>query len=132
MPELLAAFMDWLGAYRLALTEPGFQNLVVIVVGWVQTTGRHAVTQSLVATGVAGRRHHEAFHRFFSRGTWTPDRLGYWLFERVRRVCDLDAMVTDPAVEYVEHITRQLGLLAVRLALARALLLVAVEPEQDR
>lgn len=90
MPELLVAFMDWLGAYRVALTEPGFQNLLVIVVGWVQTTGRHAVTQSLVATGVAGRRHHEAFHRFFSRGTWTPDRLGYWLFERIRHVLKLD------------------------------------------
>ena len=90
MPELLEAFLDWLGTYRVALTGPGFQNLLVIVVGWVQTTGRHAVTQSLVATGVAGRRHHEAFQRFFSRGTWNADRLGFWLFERVRHVLDLD------------------------------------------
>lgn len=90
MPALVEGFLDWLGAYRMALTRPGFQNLLVIVVGWVQTTGRHAVTQSLVATGVAGRRHHEAFHRFFSRGTWNVDRLGFWLFERVRRVLDLD------------------------------------------
>jgi hypothetical protein len=90
MPELLVAFLDWLRVYRVALTEPGFDNLRVIVVGWVQTTGRHAVTQSLVATDVAKRRHHEAFHRFFSRGTWSPDRLGYWLFERVRGVLDLD------------------------------------------
>jgi len=90
MPELLVAFLNWQGAYRLALTEPGFRNFLVIVVGWIQTTGRHAVTQSLVATGVAGRRHHEAFHRFFSRGTWSPDRLGRWLFERVRGVLELD------------------------------------------
>jgi hypothetical protein len=33
----------------------------VIVVGWVQTTG-HAVTQSLVASGVMGSAPHEAFH----------------------------------------------------------------------
>jgi hypothetical protein len=90
MPALLDAFVDWVATYRLALTAPGLQNFLVLVVGWVQTTGRHAVTQSLVATGVAGRRHHEAFHRFFSRGTWNPDRLGFWLFERVRRVLDLD------------------------------------------
>src|SRR5262245_41215608 len=90
MPELLVAFLSWQGAYRLALPKPGFRNLLVILVGWIQTTGRHAVTQSLVATGVAGRRHHEAFHRFFSRGTWNPDRLGYWLFARVRRMFDLD------------------------------------------
>jgi DDE superfamily endonuclease len=90
MPQLVDTFLVWLGTYRVALTAPGFQNLLVIVVGWVQTTGRHAVTQSLVASGVAGRRHHAAFHRFFSRGTWNPDRLGYWLFERVRRVLALD------------------------------------------
>lgn len=90
MPDLLVAFLDWLQVYRPSLTEPGFRNLSVIVSGWVLTTGRHAVTQSLVATGVASRRHHEAFHRFFSRGTWDPDHLGRWLFERVRRALHLD------------------------------------------
>jgi len=95
MPELLEAFLDWLGPYRVVLTGPGFQNLLVIVVGWVQTIGRHAITQSLVATGVAGRRHHEAFHRFFSRGTWNADGLGLWLFERVRRVRQSGARSPD-------------------------------------
>src|SRR5712691_7562612 len=90
MPELLLTFLDWLGAYRSALTEPGFRNLVVIVAGWVQTTGRHAITQSLVITGVAGRRHHEAFHRFFSRGTWHPDHLARRLFERLRHALCVD------------------------------------------
>src|SRR5829696_3079625 len=41
-------------------------------------------------------------------------------------------MIADPAMEHVEQLARQLGLLAVGMALARALLLVAVEPEQDR
>ena len=36
-------------------------------------------------TGVAGKRHHEAFHRFFSRGSWQPDRMGFWLFKRLER-----------------------------------------------
>jgi len=62
----------------------------VIFAGWVLTTGRHAVTESLVATGVAGRRHHEAFHRFFSRGAWEPDQLAHRLFDKVRRVFQLD------------------------------------------
>jgi hypothetical protein len=38
-----------------------------------------------VTTDVARRRHWETFHRFFSRGTWDPDRLGYWVFRRVQR-----------------------------------------------
>jgi hypothetical protein len=57
-------------------TKPGFGNALVVLVGWVLTRGRHAVTQALVATGVAARRHHAAFHSFFSRGTWSPDELG--------------------------------------------------------
>lgn len=62
------------------MTRPGFANLLVIFTGWVSTMGTHAVTQALVVTSVAGRRHHEAFHRFFSRGTWDPDELGRLLF----------------------------------------------------
>lgn len=90
MPELLDAFLDWLGAYRSTLTAPGLRNLVVIVAGWIQTTGRHAITQTLVVTDVARRRHHETFHRFFSRGTWHPDHLARRLFERLRSVLHVD------------------------------------------
>lgn len=65
---------------RPAFTLPGFDNLFVLFVGWVLTTGPHAVTQALVATSIAGQRHHEAFHRFFSRGTWDVDEVGRLLF----------------------------------------------------
>ena len=58
---------------------------MIIAVGWLQTFGVHAVTQALVVTGVAGQRHHEAFHRFFSRGVWDPDELGRCLFLRLQR-----------------------------------------------
>ncbi len=84
MPEpILASFLSVMEALRPALTRPGYANALVVACGWLLTHGQHAVTESLVATGVATRRHHEAFHRFFSRGTWNPDRLGYWLFRRL-------------------------------------------------
>jgi hypothetical protein len=73
----------WEGTFAPALTRPGFANLLVIVVGWILTRGPHAVTEALVETQVAGRRHHEAFHRFFSRGAWDPDALGLWVFWRI-------------------------------------------------
>ena len=41
-------------------------------------------------TGISGVRHHEAFHRFFSRGTWDPDALGRLLFDRVQHLVPLD------------------------------------------
>jgi len=81
--SLLASFFGVLEAFRLALTVRSFANLLVVACGWILTEGSHAVTTSLVLTGVAGRRHHEAFHRLFSRGTWDPDVLGHWMFERL-------------------------------------------------
>jgi SRSO17 transposase len=78
-----AGFLSILDTLRPAFTTPSVNNLVVLFVGWVLSSGPHAVTQALVATGVPGRRHHEAFHRFFSRGTWNPDRVGHLLFDKV-------------------------------------------------
>jgi hypothetical protein len=83
--DILASLLEVLEAFRPGLTRPGYANLVIIAVGWIQTFGTHAVTQALVVTGVAGKRHHEAFYRFFSRGTWDPDTLGYCLFGRLER-----------------------------------------------
>jgi hypothetical protein len=81
--DLLRTLLLELEVFRGVLTHPGFANLIVVFSGWVRTAGPHAVTQALVVTGVAGRRHHEAFHRFFSRGTWQPDALGKMLFQAV-------------------------------------------------
>ena len=68
-------------------TKPSFCNAIVVLVGWVLTQGRHAVTEALVATGVAARRHHAAFHSFFSRGTWSPDELGLLLLGKIIERC---------------------------------------------
>ena len=77
---LLSALLAGLAILRPTLTRPGLTNLRVLFAGWVQTTGLHAVTETLVATDVARRRHHERFHRFFSRGSWAPDQWGKILF----------------------------------------------------
>ena len=85
--QLLQSLLESLEVFRPALTRPGFQNMLVIFVGWVLTNGTHAVTQALVVTSVAGRQHHEAFHRFFSRGTRDPDEMAQqllgWILRRV-------------------------------------------------
>lgn len=78
-----ATLLSVLEAFRIVLTKPSFGNLLVIVCGWLQTQGPHAITEALLVTGVAGRRHHGAFHRFFSRARWDPDQMGVWLFRRL-------------------------------------------------
>ena len=50
----------WEETFRLGMTSPGFTNLVVIVSGWILTQGTHAVTEALVVTDVARRRHWES------------------------------------------------------------------------
>ena len=78
--RLLSALLASLTILQPTLTRPGFANFQVIFAGWIQTTGLHAVTEALVVTDVARRRHHERFHRFFSRGSWAPDQWGKLLF----------------------------------------------------
>ena len=89
----LRTLLAVLEALRPALTEPGWRNLVVLFAGWLRTTDTHAVTEALVVTGAAGKRHHEAFHRFFSRGTWSPDALGERLFGLLVRTMATDAPI---------------------------------------
>lgn len=84
VPDALLSLLNVFGVLRPAFTEPGFANALVVFAGWVLTNGTHAVTEALVATDVARRRHHEAFHRFFSRGSWTPDEVGHLLYLRLR------------------------------------------------
>ena len=98
--EALSTLLAWMAVFQPALTRPGFDNMVVVFTGWVLTAGPHAVTQALVTTEVAGRRHHEGFHRFFSRGTWDPDAMGRLLFDHaaamfVRPGCPVRIAVDD-------------------------------------
>jgi hypothetical protein len=97
--EALRTLIDALEVVRPAFTRPGFANLVVVFAGWTMTSGTHAVTQALVSTGVAGRRHHEAFHRFFSRGTWQPDEVGRllfgWMVSHLREGAPIRVVVDD-------------------------------------
>lgn len=73
----------FLECWRPALTAPSFERFLVLFAGWVVTSGTHAVTEALVMTAVAGLAHHEAFHRFFSRGSWDPDEVGRLLFHKL-------------------------------------------------
>lgn len=94
MEPTLAALLLVFDVLGPAFTRPGARNALVVFVGWVQTNGPHAVTQALVATDVARRRHWEAFHRFFSRGTWDPDRLGLLLLDRLMKLIPEESAIT--------------------------------------
>jgi hypothetical protein len=79
----LATFAAILSRFRGHFTAPTFVRFIVLVVGWILSCDPSAgccVTEALVAARVAGQMHWAAFHRFFSRAGWDPDRMGHTLF----------------------------------------------------
>lgn len=84
-----------LQVFRWTMGRPSYFHFVVIAAGWVLTQGPHAITEALVVTNVSGLMHHEAFHRFFSRATWEPDRLGHKIFRQLRKRIDRVQIVID-------------------------------------
>lgn len=79
----LATFAAVLSTFRGHFTAPTFVRFILLVVGWLLTcdpSSGGCVTEALVAARVAGQMHWAAFHRFFSRASWDPDRLGQTLF----------------------------------------------------
>lgn len=77
--HLHSSFEFLLQELAVVMTQPSFQNFVTIAIGWVFAR-RRTVTGMLVAAGMAGRRHHSAFHRFFAEGAWSLDALGLAVF----------------------------------------------------
>jgi hypothetical protein len=77
--NLHTSFEFLLQELAIVMTQPSFQNFVTIATGWIFAR-RRTVTGMLVAAGVAGKRHHSAFHRFFAEGAWSLDALGLVVF----------------------------------------------------
>jgi hypothetical protein len=76
---LVTSFAFMLQELAIVMTTPTFDNLVTIATGWVFAPKR-TVTNMLVAAGVAGERHHSAFHRFFANAHWSLDAVGLSVF----------------------------------------------------
>jgi hypothetical protein len=74
--SLFAAFLGVMEVIRPAFDPRVFARLLVVVIGWVRTTGRHAITESLLVTGIAEVRDWSGFHRVFSTARWDLDEVG--------------------------------------------------------
>jgi hypothetical protein len=77
--SLVTSFEALLQSLRPAMTRPSFNKLVTILTGWVLSAER-TVTRMLVAAGVAGVKHHSAFHRVFACARWSLDHFGLIVF----------------------------------------------------
>lgn len=76
---LASSFAFLLHGLALGMSAPSFHNFTVLVTGWVFAS-RRTVTGMIMAAGVAGVRHHAAFHRLFSAARWSLDLVGLAVF----------------------------------------------------
>lgn len=76
-------FVSSLEVWRGVVRDKAYARLVMLACGWVLAAEPRSITAGLVAAGLAGHLHHEAFHRLFSRRAWCPDELGRRLFSRL-------------------------------------------------
>lgn len=76
---LVPSFLEIVQSLSWTMSTPTFRSFVVIVTGWLFAP-RRTITTMLVVTGMAGQRHHAAFHRLFSSARWSLDQLGLLVF----------------------------------------------------
>lgn len=101
--QLVSTLLQWFEELAPAFTSPSFRNALVVFIGWVQICGGHAITGALVSAGVAGRRHHEAFHRVFSRNRWNKDELGRLLFRKIVKLLPEDGVIEAVVDDTLTH-----------------------------
>ncbi len=80
-PTIPESLQMLLLSFNGCFTQPGFINFVALVTGWIACPGRHSISRVIqAASGVAGEKHHSAFYRFLSAGSWVPDSVGRVVF----------------------------------------------------
>lgn len=77
---LVASFLALVQPLSWAMRAPVFNAFVTVLTGWLFAP-RRTVTGMLLAAGVAGERHHAAYHRVFSAARWSLDQLGLLVFQ---------------------------------------------------
>ena len=85
--SLVESFLEIVQSLTWAMSTPVFETFVTLPSGWVFAPHR-TVTGMIVAAGVAGQRHHAAFHRVFSAARWSLDQLGLIVFGLLQRVTE--------------------------------------------
>lgn len=81
-----------LSAFEGCFTSPSYQRFLTLMQGWLVCIGKHTVTGVVCAAGVA-ERDVSGFHRFFSRGVWDPQEVGFVVLRLALRLVPVDAPV---------------------------------------
>jgi hypothetical protein len=75
MYNISSTWPELLGQFFHVFTTPGSEIFLRLITGWVLCTARHTVTGILPFADPAGRRVHDAFHRFLPKARWDMNAL---------------------------------------------------------
>lgn len=84
--ELVTSFVTVMQPLQSVMTTPTWNNFQILVVGWMFAPKR-TITRMIQAAGVAGQKHHSAFHRIFAKASWSLDLLGLAVFQLLKPFC---------------------------------------------
>ena len=84
---LVPSFLALVQPLAWTMRAPSFQLFLTLLTGWIFAP-RRTVSAMLVATGVAGTRHHAAYYRVFSAARWSLDHLGLIVFRLLLPLLD--------------------------------------------
>ena len=82
LPQTLLACLS---AFEPCFTSPSYQRFSTMMSGWLLCVGKRTVTGVMRAAGVADLDP-SGFHRFFSRGAWSPDDVGRVVLQMILRL----------------------------------------------
>jgi hypothetical protein len=78
--------------FESCFRAPSYRRFITLMAGWLLCVGQHTVTGVMRAAGVADRDH-SGYHRFFSRGVWSPRRVGLVVLSIALKLVDPDERV---------------------------------------
>jgi hypothetical protein len=89
---VVSSFAVMLQEFAVVMTANTFSNFCTLVDGWMFAPRRN-IASMIVAAGMAGVRHHSAFHRVFAAARWSLDQFGLAVFRLIEPWLDEDAAV---------------------------------------
>lgn len=80
LPE---SFVFCLANFQTCFTNPSFERFITLVTGWILCTSKHTITSVIRSAGVAGKREHGGYYRFFNTAPWNTDEVGLCLMKLI-------------------------------------------------
>jgi len=90
--DVVSSFAVMLQEFAVVMTANTLANFSTLVSGWMFAPRRN-ITSMIVAAGMAGVKHHSAFHRIFATARWSLDAFGLAVFRMIEPWLDEVAAV---------------------------------------